>query len=247
MLLNRSFDVSDRLAEGITLIAAAGSLFADGQRFSISDGSNTVVFEFNDATLGNGVAVGRVPINFEPRDSAVLMARRIRDAINLPSVQQTLAVVAASGDGVTSGSASTSDRVNLFGNATVTIGSFSTGAASTAPVAEANDTLMAAVNTGLQPGGWEGYRGAGVIGDNANLANFGTDVDLFRVDLKAGESVTVNLNAESLASGGNGPTPCRATGTRTYSSPGHPAARVRSERPAADADGSLWPRRAGDQ
>jgi hypothetical protein len=203
-LLTRSFDASDRLAQGTTLVAAAGALFADGQTFSISDGANTVVFEFNDAPLGNGVAAGHVAIDFESQDSAVLMARRIRDAINLPAVQQTLAVVAASGDGITSGATSTSDRVNLFGNATVTIGSFSTGAAGTAPVAEANDILAAAINTGLRPGGWEGYRGAGVIGDNAGLAEFGADVDLFRVDLKAGEALTVNINAESLAGVGNG-------------------------------------------
>ena len=55
--------------------------------------------------------------------------------------------------------------MHLSGEARLSVGAAT--ADSGLPVAEANDTLDAAVDTGVVAGGREGYRGAGVIGDNA--------------------------------------------------------------------------------
>jgi len=198
--LFQGFDVNDRLVDGLTLTPAPGYFYRDGQSFALSDGTAVVTFEFEDVTVGNGTAVGNAAILFDPSDSQVVMARRIRDAINAAADAGQLAIRASSGDGVSGGPTSTSGKIHLSGAARLTMGAASGGSTSGLPVAEGNDTLDVAVATGMTAGGREGYRAAGVIGDNPAVRPFGAEIDLFRVELAAGEVITININATALGS-----------------------------------------------
>jgi len=202
--LYRGFDVDDRLAEGFTLTVDGGHVFRDGQTFMVSDGAQSVTFEFDDSTLGggagDGVAAGNEAILFSPSDSDVVMARRVRDAINAATAQQLLDITAVSTDGVVTGVDSTSNRIDLFGDVTLTVGLFGNGPSGNLPVDESNDTLATAFVTGVVGGGREGLHASGMIGDNGDLDEFGADVDLFRVELNAGELITIDVDASELFS-----------------------------------------------
>ena len=117
----RSFDTNDRLADGaVTLIAQPGESLIDGDTFVLDDGNRSLTFEFNsilDTSANNGVAIGNVPIDFDPSgDKVELVSRAIRDAINSPQVQGFLDITASTSDSLEVG-ATTTDRVELFGSA----------------------------------------------------------------------------------------------------------------------------------
>lgn len=140
----RSFDTNDRLGQHISLVAPSADQLRDGQTFQISDGVNTVVFEFEDLDVGDGVASGNLMLPFDATaydpvtgsyaaEPAYVIARRIRDAINSSQSQVIIDIVAALADGevVTPAAPprpsvftplyaapSTSNVINLFGNAT---------------------------------------------------------------------------------------------------------------------------------
>lgn len=195
-----TFDINDRLADGVTLTAAAGHVYRDGQSFTVSDGTHSVAFEFEDLTVENGVQDGRDAIGFDPSDSSIVMARRIREAINAAADQGRLDVWAASRDGVYAGPASTSDQVHLPAGVQVTMEAAAGTTAAGLPTDESNDTLIEAVETGVLAGGQETYRAAGRIGDNPALRPFGAEIDLFRVELAAGEVITIDIDATDLGS-----------------------------------------------
>lgn len=121
--LFRSFDTNDRTAETISLVAPAGYQIADGQTFTLSDGVETVQFEWDDTTItvgsGVGVAQGNVRIPFDPADTNDTIAGRIEAAVNSTSVQSTINIVAGRSDGSVGGAilgkASGSHIVNLHG------------------------------------------------------------------------------------------------------------------------------------
>lgn len=200
LALTDGFDVNDRLAEGVSLRVQDGSLYSDGQTFRLSSGARGVTFEFDDLNRPGGVQPGHLALAFDPSDDAIAMARRIRDVINSAPVQQQIQVRAVTSDGVYTGSASNSTRLHLFGDVGVQIGLVGNGPTGDEPVAESNDTLATAAETGLLPGGRAGYQAVGVIGDNAGLAALGADVDLYRVELTEGELVTVDIDASELNS-----------------------------------------------
>lgn len=79
--LTNSFNVNDRFAQGITLIAKAGSLITDGQAFIIDDGSQLLTFEFNK--VGGQTIANSILINISDNDSAATVAVKISNAINL--------------------------------------------------------------------------------------------------------------------------------------------------------------------
>jgi Bacterial Ig domain/Bacterial pre-peptidase C-terminal domain/Dockerin type I domain/GEVED domain len=112
-------DTNDRDSNSLSIVVPSGAGLNDGDTFRISDGANSVDFEFNSA--GN-VQPGRIPISFvkiPTPDGAHLIATRIRDAINSPVVQARLNVRSAGGDGNTA-TTLTGSRVNLFGAVSVT-------------------------------------------------------------------------------------------------------------------------------
>jgi hypothetical protein len=128
----RDFDTNERFLQAQTLIVGNSWELYDGQTFSLSDGVNSVTFEYEDASAMNGVLQGHFPILFNPRavdaaghrtgERAHLIAARIRDAINSTTVQGVLNVSASMSDGSADGSVpSTSNRVNIYGNALFTL------------------------------------------------------------------------------------------------------------------------------
>ncbi|MCL4201298.1 MAG: pre-peptidase C-terminal domain-containing protein [Pirellulaceae bacterium] len=200
LVLDTGFDINDRLAEGVSITINDGSVFADGQTFTIRGGLETVVFEFDDLTAANGVAAGHVAIPFLPSDSAVVMARRIRDLLNQPAMQQRLQLRVTTSDGVISGTASTSNRLHLTGEVSVIAGLIGDGPTGNVPVLESNDTLADAVETGILGGGRVNFFATGFIGDNPALSRLGADVDLFKVELNAGEVIAIDIDASEINS-----------------------------------------------
>ncbi|QDV71228.1 Dockerin type I repeat protein [Rosistilla carotiformis] len=111
LYINRTFDTNDRLATAVSLNAPSPDQVYDGQTFTLSDGTNTVTFEFDDTTIlpgqpGSGVTAGNVRVPFDPSGtmSRAALGRSIRDAINGAQAQETLAVSASMSDGSVNGS-----------------------------------------------------------------------------------------------------------------------------------------------
>jgi len=133
-------DTNDRFTNAVSIRVPDASSLKDGQTFTISDGVNSVTFEYEDELLSNGVTQGRFAIPFNPAksaqldgrfemnayrtgESATVIAARIRDAINSTEVQGILKIRASLSDGVDDASVfSSSALINLYGNALVTIG-----------------------------------------------------------------------------------------------------------------------------
>jgi parallel beta-helix repeat protein len=99
---------------------------ADGQTMTVSDGVNSMVFEFDDTTLpanspAQGVRAGHVRVPFNPviGESGQIIASRVRDLINSNVVQNVLRIGAISADGSTTGT--NSDEVVFVGTVTVTV------------------------------------------------------------------------------------------------------------------------------
>ena len=106
--LTEAFDTNDRLAEQYTLLARAGADLSDGDTFTLSDGSQSVTFEYDsddNHTLGNAV------VSFTPTDTAEEVSNSIIASINGAGVQTTLEIQAGDGGG---------GRVHLYGNAIAT-------------------------------------------------------------------------------------------------------------------------------
>ncbi|MEX0679627.1 MAG: dockerin type I domain-containing protein [Pirellulales bacterium] len=102
--LTTSFDVNDRFARGFTLVAPPASQIVDGQTFTIDDGYNPLVFEFDmNGSLTNSNHV-RVTVANGATEAGVAVA--IRDAINLAAVNRSFKVRA--------GTAINGNRVDLF-------------------------------------------------------------------------------------------------------------------------------------
>jgi len=125
--LTASFDTNDRFGQQVTLGALAGHRIVDGQTFEVSDGVNTVTFEYDDITVsGGGVTPGHVAVEFDTSESNVDIARRIRDLINSPAVQSTLNISAALSNGIVGDGDDVDElmgdvRISLFGPAVVNV------------------------------------------------------------------------------------------------------------------------------
>lgn len=128
LILTRTIDTNDRVGNLTSLTIPSGGDVSDGETFSISDGTNLVVFEFDDIRAANGVEQGHFGISFDPFmgssgdeivDPAEILAAKVRNAINSNAVQGILNIVAGLADGTSAGFGSTDHRVNLYGNAVV--------------------------------------------------------------------------------------------------------------------------------
>ena len=118
--LYRAIDTNDRNAE-LTSITIPGSwLISDGSTITLSDGVNSVAFEFNQ--LGGALTTpGAFPIPYDPvgGETSVSLAAKLRNAINGALVQSVLKIKASLSDGADTGVTSTSSRLHLTGNAIV--------------------------------------------------------------------------------------------------------------------------------
>ena len=137
---NRSVDTNARLDQSTTLVIPAAKDLYDGETFKISDGINTVTFEFKEKGHEDTAVNGHQVITFDPGvlttlaggaptytpESDYVIAQRVRDVINSAPVQNVLKVTAAASDGkipateASTGVPSTANLINLFGPATVT-------------------------------------------------------------------------------------------------------------------------------
>ncbi|MCA9144379.1 MAG: tandem-95 repeat protein [Planctomycetales bacterium] len=196
--LFRSFDTNDRLAAGLTIIAQPGANIYDGQTFVISDGINSVTFEYNDTSVGNGIQTGRHPIPYTARSTDAEVAQTIRDAINSPTVQTVLPTLSAGlGDGTLVGvgtpTVSTTNRVNVYGPAHLTVHG-NNGK-------ETNDFIDEATETGIVGRNSPSFLVSGAIGDNQrHPVQKGLDVDLYRIQLFRGETISIDIDAEEIGS-----------------------------------------------
>lgn len=112
LILNDTFDTNDRLTQQLTIVAPSGADISDRHTFDLSDGVNTVRFEYDS---NGAITSGNVRVQFSPSDPDYVIARRIRDAINSDSVQGRLNLQAGLSDGTNSGTASRDNKINLFG------------------------------------------------------------------------------------------------------------------------------------
>ncbi|MCA9084615.1 MAG: pre-peptidase C-terminal domain-containing protein [Planctomycetaceae bacterium] len=110
--LYRSFDPNDRLTQALTLYVPSVADVRDGMTFTLSDGIDEVVFEFEDINVGNGIASSSdVAVPIDPVldgfnvDSADVIARTIESIINSSTVQAILDISATA----------INDRVEIFG------------------------------------------------------------------------------------------------------------------------------------
>jgi len=125
--LTQAFDPNQALSGAVEIRFNAASSITDGETLTVSDGNNSITFEFDDISIpsgqpGSGVRPGNFPIPFDPvaGESAQTIAARFRDAINSPGVQSVLKTSALGVDGSASGS-NTRDLF-LLGSVTVTMG-----------------------------------------------------------------------------------------------------------------------------
>ncbi len=169
-----SRDTNDRLTNSQSIRVPNASSLRDGQTFTISDGVNSVTFEYEDELLSNGVAQGHFAIMFNPARSAVLdgryemdsyrtgessatIAGRILDAINSTEVQGILKIRASLSDGSEdSGLGSTSSVINLYGTALVTL----------------NDGLQKPASDGMPDGFFGTIAGLGNTSGSSTLFTF---------------------------------------------------------------------------
>ena len=122
LILDSSFDTNDRHAQQLSIVAPGGLDVGDGQTFVLGDGSGFLTFEFEDLDLpggdpDKGITPGNVQVGFRAGYTDDQVAESIRDAINSPSVQSTLDIQAGLSDGTTTGTISSDNIVNLYGNA----------------------------------------------------------------------------------------------------------------------------------
>jgi hypothetical protein len=118
LFVGEQFDPHDRFARAVTLFAPAGFEIYDGQTFTLNNGDEAFVFEYEDLAIGDGVDPDHIAVPYEPTDPDEVVAESIRGAINAPAVRTRLDITASSPSGVNVGPAA-SERINLFGNVIV--------------------------------------------------------------------------------------------------------------------------------
>ncbi len=182
LILTEAYDPVDRLANSVSLIAPKGADATDGMTFRVGDGKNTVVLEYDNAALRNGVAPGHVAVVVNTLDSAAQVAKAIQNVINSPQVQSQVDLRAVSREG--------SSRIDLFGNPVVDTGLV----AMNVELGESNDVLADATESQIRVNGPQRFLGTGRIGDNPQIGG-GLDVDLIRVELGVGNRLVVDVDS----------------------------------------------------
>jgi hypothetical protein len=232
---NRGFDTNDRLNESYTIVVPPANRLVDGQTFTLSDGVNTVTFEFDDVTLGNmvsignGVTQGNQPVVFNPAVRTVfnggasveftpepdfVIARRLRDLINSSTVQNVLKVSAASGDGkvpfteALSGVTTTDNRINLFGAAVVQLLPTLTVTSTTTDGNALRDTLLGPGITTIGSATLvSGNRSAGFFIGGSSTIGIESGILLTTGDAKNAEGPNTDDAFTAIASGAGDPLP----------------------------------------
>ena len=182
LVLTEAFEPTQRLAPSVTLSAPAGANATDGMIFTVGDGTDEVVLEYDHPNLRNGVVSGHVPVSVDATFLPAQVANAIRDVINSPAVQQAVDLRAES--------RTDSSYIELFGNPVVDTGRQDVAEG----ITESNDLLSQANETTIRPGGRRQFLGQGFIGDNP-VIGAGLDVDLLRVELGMGDHISVDVDS----------------------------------------------------
>ena len=90
------FDINERHANEISFFAPSAAQVSHNQKFSITDGVNTLTFVFINSKHGGGSG-NDIRINFTDGDSNITIANRIKDAINLAYKNGQFKVTASTG------------------------------------------------------------------------------------------------------------------------------------------------------
>lgn len=194
-----SIDTNDRLDHSLVMTAPAGSDITDGKTFTISDGNRQLTFEF-DLFSNNNVTPGNVRIPFSVSDRPEVIAKAIREAINSTPVQAVLKIAAQVSDGTLfgqlsggpyAGRTSNADQVNIIGAVSLQpLG---------APSAEPNELKTQAQLLDLTTASTHIVNAT--IGDKpGTAATAAKDYDLFRVNLTAGQTLFVDIDAQQFGS-----------------------------------------------
>lgn len=122
---SRTFDSNDRLAQQIGLVVNGAGAIADGSTFTLSDGTNWLIFEFDVTDTGEnisaGTVAGNIPIAILAHDTTSDVAIKIRNAINSAVSQASLSVSASiQGQGTTDTTLTGSSTILLHGPAAIT-------------------------------------------------------------------------------------------------------------------------------
>jgi len=214
----RSWHMDDRLSDGASFVVSSGAYIHDGEFFDISDGVSSVRFEYEDTELGDGVQSGNVAIPFDSTMEDWEVTRAVRDAINRFEVNAMIDVTAGLSDGTINDPTntlnpfpdlrvdplytptSTTNVVNLFGDAYLVNDPSDRLVPRPVGVGEFNDTILTATPTTIMGAGTR-YVASGNIGDNDHWSlEPSTDVDLFQVQMTTGEQLTIRVDAESIDS-----------------------------------------------
>lgn len=138
-------------------------------------------------TLNSGATAGdTVPVPFAAFDTPLNVANRVTRAINSRQAQKAVDLTADPRENT--------NMIDIHGSG-VAVVSLAEGFDD-----ESNDTLATANSTNAEIGRATNFRVRGVIGNNEDLTNPGLDVDLYRVDLQAGQRITVDVNALEYSS-----------------------------------------------
>ena len=223
-----TYDTNDRQSQGYTIVAQDGSLLTDGETFTLTDGVNSVVFEYEDTIRGDGVAAGHIEVQFDSQMTNWNVARNIRDAINRSQVRAEIDVLAALADGredvllpdldnpdtrnldlrddlrankFGAGPITTDNRVNLFGSVWVMRDSNR----ARLPVEDLgdttanNDVIAGAVDTGITSVNSPSFLASGVIGDKPIYPlQPGKDVDIYEVTFSG--TIRIDVDADEIGS-----------------------------------------------
>lgn len=216
LTLERSFDTNDRLVQQTTLVAPSAADLQDGQTFRLGDGANVVVFEFdNNNRVGSGnvrIAFHTAPYSAANPEPDYVIAARIRDALNGPAVQSLLRLQAVLSDGTASGTASQSNKVVLFGNASGDIlvqprllPVVDALVADTATPGDGDALRLAILGSGVEPVGQAdligGARSAGFFSGGSTILGLDSGIVLSTGDIRALEGPNADDRSSAIASG----------------------------------------------
>ncbi|QDT05605.1 Matrixin [Rubripirellula lacrimiformis] len=186
--------LNERLAEGLNLVInSTGADIVDGDTFTLSNGSETLTFEFNDVTapaLTTAPVSTRVPVNYTISDSQGNIADRIRAAINSTSVRSVLGAQATTQAGKSS---DPTDPVILIHGylAATNLGAIDFTSPQSGRAHITGNLTGGDVVLGIDNGDRNRQRDQGVFIVDSNVISFasGTAIDIVADDIAPGSKV----------------------------------------------------------
>ncbi|MFO1062598.1 MAG: choice-of-anchor L domain-containing protein [Pirellulales bacterium] len=202
LTLTKTFDTNDRAAPQLTIVAPEGRAVSDGDTFYLQVDGQRVTFEFSTDGV---VTPGNVALNITGTEADYEIARKIRDAVNDPSVQSRVKVKAAFSSGLESGTAGKDNRVNLFGNVTGNFQTYSTKTMSITSVTNNANTLRNQIfGTGITATTPAVYTGGN---QSAAIVNLGSDTGILLStgNVNSLTAPNTNDNASGISSNAGNP------------------------------------------